>query len=74
MSIKEATENKDVKIVMKPAEIELEEMLKKIEKEGLSNIPNEKRVKMLEEQRKQIEENEKRFKTDRKQLERQFTL
>lgn len=52
LSIKEATENKDVKIVMKPAEIELEEMLKKIEKEGFSNIPNEKRVKMLEEQRK----------------------
>lgn len=74
LSIKEATENKDVKIVMKPAEIELEEMLKKIEKEGLKNIPNEKRVKMLEEQRKQIEENEKCFKTDRKQLERQFTL
>ena len=74
LSIKEATENKDVKIVMKPAEIELEEMLKKIEKEGFRNIPNEKRVKMLEEQRKQIEENEKCFKTDRKQLERQFTL
>ena len=74
LSIKEATENKDVKIVMKPAEIELEEMLKKIEKEGFSNIPNEKRVKILEEQRKQIEESEKCFKTDRKQLERQFTL
>ena len=74
LSIKEATENKDVKIVMKPAEIELEEMLKKIEKEGFKNIPTEKRVKMLEEQRKQIEENEKCFKTDRKQLERQFTL
>ena len=74
LSIKEATENKDVKIVMKPAEIELEEMLKKIEKEGFSNIPNEKRVKMLEEQRKQIEESEKCFKADRKQLERQFTL
>ena len=74
LSIKEATESKDVKIVMKPAEIELEEMLKKIEKEGFSNIPSKKRVKMLEEQRKQIEENEKCFKTDRKQLERQFTL
>lgn len=74
LSIKEATENKDVKIVMKPAEIELEEMLKKIEKEGFSNIPNEKRVKMLEEQRKQIKESEKCFKADRKQLERQFTL
>ena len=74
LSIKEATENKDVKIVMKPAEIELEEMLKKIEKEGLSNIPSKKRVKTLEEQRKQIEESEKCFKADRKQLERQFTL
>ena len=74
LSIKEATENKDVKIVMKPAEIELEEMLKKIEKKGFSNIPNEKRVKTLEEQRKQIEESEKCFKADRKQLERQFTL
>ena len=70
LSIKEATENKDVKIVMKPAEIELEEMLKKIEKEGFNNIPNKKRVKMLEEQRKQIEESEKCFKADRKQLER----
>ena len=74
LSIKEATENKDVKIVMKPAEIELEEMLKKVEKEGFKNIPTEERVKMLEEQRKQIEESEKYFKTDRKQLERQFTL
>ena len=74
LSIKEATENKDVKIVMKPAEIELEEMLKKIEKEGFNNIPNKKRVKILEEQRKQIEESEKCFKADRKQLERQFTL
>ena len=74
LSIKEATENKDVKIVMKPAEIELEEMLKKIEKEGFNNIPNEKRVKIPEEQRKQIEESEKCFKADRKQLERQFTL
>ena len=36
LSIKEATENKDVKIVMKPAEIELEEMLKKIEKDCCS--------------------------------------
>ena len=70
LSIKEATENKDVKIVMKPAEIELEEMLKKIEKEGFNNIPNKKRVKILEEQRKQIEESEKCFKADRKQLER----
>ena len=59
---------------MKPAEIELEEMLKKIEKEGFRNIPTEERVKMLEGQRKQIEESEKCFKTDRKQLERQFTL
>ena len=55
---------------MKPAEIELEEMLKKIEKEGFNNIPNKKRVKMLEEQRKQIKESEKCFKTDRKQIER----
>ena len=29
---------------------------------------------MLEEQRKRIEESEECFKTDRKQLERQFTL
>ena len=74
LSIKEATENKDLMIYMKPTETELARVLKKIEKEGFSNIPNEKRVKMLEEQRKQIEESEKCFKADRKQLERQFTL
>lgn len=48
--------------------------LEKIAKEGFKPIPTEKRIKMLKEQRKRIEESEKCFKTDRKQLERQFTL
>lgn len=49
-------------------------ILEKIAKEGFKSIPLKKRVKMLEAQRKRIEESEKCFKTDRKQLERQFTL
>ena len=53
---------------------ETELILEKIAKEGFKPIPTRKRVKMLEEQRKRIEESEKCFKTDRKQLERQFTL
>lgn len=53
---------------------ELELMIDKIAKDGFKPISIEKRVKMLEEQRKRIEESEKCFKTDRKQLERQFTL
>ena len=51
-----------------------EQILEKIAKEGLKLIPIKKRVKMLEKQRKRIEESEKCFKTDRKQLQRQFTL
>ena len=43
-------------------------------KKGFKLIPTKKQVKMLEEQRKRIEESEECFKTDRKQLERQFTL
>lgn len=50
-----------------------EQILEKIVKEGFKPIPIKKRVKMLEKQRKRIEESEKCFKTDRKQLERQFT-
>lgn len=53
---------------------EIELILEKIVKEGFKPIPTEKRVKILEEQRKRIEKSEKCFKTDRKQLERQFTL
>lgn len=53
---------------------EAELILEKIAKEGFRPVSTEKRVKMLEEQRKRIEESEKCFKTDRKQLERQFTL
>lgn len=49
-------------------------VLNRIIKEGFKPIPTKKRVKMLEEQRRRIEESEKCFKTDRKQLERQFTL
>ena len=48
--------------------------LEKIAKEGFKSIPIKKRVRILERQRKRIEESEKCFKTDRKQLERQFTL
>ena len=51
-----------------------EQTLEKITKEGFKPIPIKKRVKMLEKQRKRIEESERCFKTDRKQLERQFTL
>ena len=55
----------------------VELMLEKIEgvlKKGFKFIPTKKRVKMLEEQRKRIEESEECFKTNKKQLERQFTL
>ena len=51
-----------------------EVILEKVAKEGFKSIPLKKRVKMLEKQRKRIEESERCFKTDRKQLERQFTL
>ncbi len=54
--------------------IKEELILEKIAKEGFKTIPIKKRVKMLEAQRKRIEKSEKCFKTDRKQLERQFTL
>ena len=56
---------------------EVEPVLKKIAdvlKKGFKFIPIKKRVKMLEEQRKRFEESEECFKTDRNQLERQFTL
>jgi hypothetical protein len=53
---------------------EMEKVLSECVKNGFSSIPIEKRVKQLEEQRKRIEESEKCYKTDRKQLERQFTL
>ena len=54
--------------------IKEEQILEKIAKEGFKPIPLKKRIKMLKAQRKRIEESEKCFKTDRKQLERQFTL
>lgn len=53
---------------------EMEKALSECVKNGFSSIPIEKRVKQLEEQRKRVEESEKCYKTDRKQLERQFTL
>lgn len=52
----------------------MEQILQKCIDKGFKSIPLKKRVKMLERQRKRIEESEKCFKTDRKQLERQFTL
>ena len=57
----------------KEAEL-MSEKIAGVLKKGFKLIPSKKRVKMLEEQRKQIEESEKCFKTDRKQLEKQFTL
>ena len=53
---------------------EMEKALSECIKDGFPSIPIEERVKQLEEQRKRIEESEKCYKTDRKQLERQFTL
>lgn len=50
------------------------EKIASVLKKGFKLIPSKKHVKMLEEQRKRIEESEECFKTDRKQLERQFTL
>lgn len=57
----------------KEAELMSEKITRYIKKE-FKLIPIKKRVKTLEEQRKRIEESEECFKTDRKQLERQFTL
>lgn len=57
----------------KEAEL-MSEKIASVLKKGFKLIPTEKRVKMLEEQRKRIEESEECFKTDRKQLEKQFTL
>ena len=57
----------------KEAELMSEKIAGVLKKE-FKLIPTKKRVKMLEEQRKRIEESEECFKTDRKQLERQFTL
>ena len=52
----------------------LEKKIAGVLKKGFKFIPTKKRVKMLEEQKKRIEESEECFKTDRKQLEKQFTL
>lgn len=51
-----------------------EKILRKCIENGFKPIPIKKRVKILEKQKKKIEESERCFKTDRKQLERQFTL
>ena len=57
----------------KEAEL-MSEKIAGVLKKGFKLIPTEKRVKILKEQRKRIEESEECFKTDRKQLEKQFTL
>lgn len=57
----------------KEAEL-ISEKIAGVLKKGFKFIPTEKRIKILEEQRKRIEESEECFKTDRKQLERQFIL
>ena len=57
----------------KEAEL-MSEKIADVLKKGFKIIPAKKRVKMLEEQRKRIEESEECFKTNRNQLERQFTL
>lgn len=55
-------------------EAEIERALKECIEKGFRSIPIEERIKILEEQKKRVEESERCFKTDRKQLERQFTL
>lgn len=57
----------------KEAEL-MSEKIASVLKKGFKLIPTKKRIKMLEEQRKRIEESVECFKTDRKQLEKQFTL
>ena len=51
-----------------------EKILQECIEKGFKPVSIEKRIKILEKQRKKIEESEKCFKTDRRQLERQFTL
>ena len=52
----------------------LEKILRECIEKGFKPIPIKKRIKILAKQKKTIEESERCFKTDRKQLERQFTL
>ena len=52
----------------------MEQILQKCIDKGFKPVSTKKRIKFLREQEKRIEEGEKCFKTDRKQLERQFTL
>lgn len=52
----------------------LEKILQECIEKGFKPIPIKKRVKILEKQKKKIDKSERCFKTDRKQLERQFTL
>ena len=51
-----------------------EKILQECIEKGFKPVPIKKRVKILEKQKKKIEESERCFNTDRKQLERQFTL
>ena len=51
-----------------------EEILQECIKKGFKPVPINKRVKFLKKLEKKIEKSERCFKTDRKQLERQFTL
>lgn len=52
----------------------LEQILREVIEKGFKPMSTEERKKVLEEQKKRVEESERCFKTDRKQLERQFTL
>ena len=51
-----------------------EKILQECIEKGFKPVSIEKRIKILEKQKKEIEESERCFNTYRKQLERQFTL
>ena len=51
-----------------------EQILREVIEKGFKPMSIEEREKVLEAIEKRVEESERCFKTDRKQLERQFTL
>lgn len=53
---------------------EIEQALLECCKNGFKHITLKERIKMLKEQKKKADEEEKRFKTSREQLQRQFTI
>jgi ribosome maturation protein Sdo1 len=51
-----------------------EQILREVIEKGFKPMSTEERERVLEAMEKRVEESERCFKTDRKQLERQFTL